>query len=192
MKLTEITMNEEILSIIKKNCGPFLTAINNQITDYPLYRGAKWNQPALLFEPLIRKTARLDDRRPKDTNKLKHARINDYFIRTFDEPFRNSVHVTGDEHQASFYGRVFMMFPIGEFTFLWSPHIIDIAFDIKWPAVGNFANVPPTQEVVDDVIGNLDYHTVDLITAIKSKVEIMIRCEEYYIILPSTFNEVTQ
>ena len=77
MKLTEITMKEGILALIKKDCGPFLTAINNQIADYPLYRGSKWNQPALIHGPLIRKTARLDDRRPKDTHKLKHARIND-------------------------------------------------------------------------------------------------------------------
>ena len=94
--------------------------------------------------------------------------MEDWFIENFGAPYRNSVHVTGNIYQTEDYGSPFAIFPIGDFTFVWSPTVSDIAVDIKWPSVGGFQNVPPSQDIVDKGLTKADYRNTDLKAAIQN------------------------
>ncbi len=180
MKITEITDDrKQILNIIKKDCKPFLQIIGNKIDTFVMFRGME----DIYSDPIVRKKVRLDDRKPMSSAPIKHERYNHYFEDTFGQPFRNSLHASGNQHMAEYYGDVFVIFPIGKFDWLWSPMINDMAMDIRWPMVGGQLNVPPSQEAVEEYLDTLNYNmNSDLKGAIQSGNEIMIRCKEYYAI----------
>jgi len=134
-------------------------------------------------KPFLKKKVRLDNRNPMSSAQIKHERYNNFFEEMFGEPFRNSLFVTGDYGQASHYGNIYMVVPIGHFDWMWSPDINDLALDIPWPSVGGHINVPPSQDTVDTILGNANYTiNSNLGGAIQSGNEIMIRCDEYYAI----------
>jgi len=188
MKINEITVDRDyILNLIKKDSKPFLNRIGGDFSYYAMYRGME-NET----QPFIRKQVRLNDRKPMSSAQIKHARYNQYFEETFGQPFRNSLHVSGEREMAEYYGNVYVIFPIGNFDWLWSPEVKDMALDIRWPMVGGQINVPPSQDAVTDKLDTLDYHmNSDLKGAILTGFEIMIRCKEYYAIDLQTFNEIT-
>jgi len=184
-ELIESTSGDELTQILQRDCQPFLRAINNSVHNLRMYRG--------MFERVesyTKKRVRLNDRDPMSTDKTKHVRINDYFTRTFGEPFRNALFVSGDEKQAGSYGKTSIIFPIGDFTFLWAPEVNDMAIKLagRWPMVQGY-EIPPKQEQADALLSRYNYTTVDLVGAIMSGQEIMIRCKEYYAIEPRLFSD---
>ena len=189
MRIIEVTDDTGwILKLIKKDCKPFLNLINNQINEYKLYRGL---EAASHPESITKKQIRLNDRRPMSSAQEKHDRYNHYFEEVFGAPFRNALFASGDRAMAQFYGYPFVVFPIGEFEFIWSPDVNDMALDIQWPSVGGFVNVPPSQEVVDDKLEFAGYRkNIDLAQAIKSGNEIMIRGKEYYAVRTAVFQDL--
>ena len=131
--------------------------------------------------PIQRKEVRLTNRTPHATDELRHERFNDFFSRKFGYPFRNSVFATGDSMDAAVYGNgIHVIFPIGDFDFLWSPYVRDMTYDLKWEPIGGFSHVPPSQDLVDKTLNNVEYQVTDFKGAIISGKEIMIRCKEYY------------
>lgn len=180
-----------IMETLSKDCKPFLNLIGSQVTKYKLYRGINTRRMREGMPSLIRKQIRLDDRRPMSSAQEKHDRYNHFFEEVFGAPFRNSLFATGSFKMAQFYGTPLMVFPIGEFDWLWSQDINDLALDIPWPAMGGFVNVPPSQEVVDRVLGEANYSiNTNFTGAIESGNEIMIRCKEYYAVKPAVFKEI--
>ena len=185
---TEIHIDAmHIMQTISKNCKPFLKLIGSQVTTYPLYRGM---EAASHPESITKKQVRLDNRRPMSSAQIKHDRYNLYFQEVFGAPFRNALFASGDRKMAQFYGYPFVVFPIGEFEFIWSPDVNDMALDIQWPQAGGWINVPPSQEAVDDKLEFAGYRDRDLPQAIKSGNEIMIRCKEYYAVRTAVFQEI--
>jgi hypothetical protein len=89
----------------------------------PLYRGISSSN---FGEPMITKRVRLDDREPTDTTEELHALANEYFVEQYGAPFRNSMFVTGDDSWAGAYGRIYSVYPIGDFEYLWSPKTKDL------------------------------------------------------------------
>ena len=130
--------------------------------------------------PIVRRKVRLDDRTPMSTAQVTHDRFNAYFQEKFGAPFRNSLHTSGDGGHASSYGNLFEIYPIGDFEFVWSPKVNDIAFDVIFPPVGGFTNVPRSQEVINKKLDTMQYTNKNLIGAIESGNEIMIRSKSYY------------
>ena len=181
MRLREFNTKGVHKTIIK-HCQPFLKMIDNRIEDYIMWRGMNESKQ------IIRKSVRLDDRKPESTAQDKHEKLNTYFIETFGEPFRNSIHVTGSSSQAHDYGELYTIFPIGNFRFIWSPKVNDIAISIRWPQPGGWSNFPPSQEVVNEIMDQQEYSDRDLPQAIKSGNEIMIRCDEYYAVHPDALD----
>jgi len=179
MRLTEIQLPTDraaIVELIQRDCQPFLGKIGGKMGEYTLHRGMAHSRT-----PLVKKQVRLDDRNALSTSAVKHERYNNYFEDEFGVPFRNALFASGNKDQAAFYGDVFTVFPIGEFDWLWSPNIEDLALDITWPRVGGFDNVPPSQEHVDSELSRAGYDMNSNIKgAIESGNEIMIRCKEYY------------
>lgn len=190
MRLNEIEINVDDLRVIaqriRENCKPFLKLIDNDVREYIMYRGMEFS-----IDPIQRKKVRLDDRKPMSSSPIKHERYNHYFQEVFGAPFRNSLHTTGDVSMAEYYGDPFVIFPIGEFEFLWSPDVNDMTLDIRWPSVGGHINVPPSQEAVDDKLEFAGYrHNRDMAQAIKSGNEIMIRSKNYYAVKPAIFERL--
>ena len=177
-----------ILATIQKDCQFFINRVGD-IGKYPMYRGMDSTGKGL-----IRKKVRLDNRNPLSSAQIKHERYNNYFEEMYGEPFRNALFASGSVDQAYNYGDVHVVFPIGEFSWLWSPVVGDMALDIHWPSLNphGFSNVPPSQELVDDVLSRSQYQIdSDLKGAIKSENEIMIRCDEYYAISKKIFDGIT-
>ena len=179
------------METVKSDCQPYLQAIDYALYDRMLYRGVIGTT-----KEYIAKTVRLEDRAPKDINLDLHNMINEYFNEYYGAPFRNSIHVTADEPQAWEYayggyksGSVYTIFPVGNYDFLWSPKIsdmLDAAMGHDLQRYGNVSNVERDQEKLKKYwerfrAGALaTYQTTDLIGAIKSGNEVMIRCKEYY------------
>ena len=179
MLLYELTeKGPDILATIEKDCKPFLSLIGGDISKYRMFRGMPFSRNS---GNIFRKQIRLDDRRPMSTADIKHDRYNHFFQEVYGQPFRNSLFATGDRKMAKYYGYPFVVFPIGNFDWLWSKDVNDLALDIHFPPVAGFHNVPPTQEVIDDKLEFAGYRkNHDLPGAIKSGNEIMIRGKEYY------------
>lgn len=183
MKLFELKGPDSLASgkikrfarILKRDCMPFLQQIDFKIAEYPMYRGINPKQRGSTIIPNKRtarqKTVRLKDRISRDTLQKIHNAINKHFIKMFGEPFRNALFATGRLSSALTYGDAYFVFPIGQFKFLWSPHIFDL-----WNE---------DMVTVDDYLNTIDggdYQTTDLKSAIKSENEIMIRVPKYHMI----------
>lgn len=170
-------VRERLIPMIEKNCQPFLESIGQDVDTYKLFRGMR----TVVGTAIQRKQVRLDKRDPAQTEEPTHRKINNFFTKEFGAPFRNAVFATGNSIEASVYGNaVHVIYPIGDFTFLWSPVVKDQTYDLKWHYLGGFSNVPPTQKLVDQTLRDVEYTMNDMKKAILSKSEIMIRCKEYY------------
>lgn len=172
MRLFEI--EEDIKELIQRDCQPYLAQINNNVKDNNLFRGMKRNP-----KNIITKQGRLDDRKPLNTKDDKHQQMNEYFKNKFGEAFRNSVFVTGDVNEAFKYGEERVVFPIGEFSFCWSPKIKDTTMNVRWPKVQGY-DIGATQDQIDALFDGYNYSNTDLLKAIQSGNEIMLRCNSYY------------
>lgn len=192
MRINELTealdRNDDItkgLIEIKHNCQPYLQAINYNVHKYPLYRGVKYED-----DKVIIKQVRLDDRRPQDFNIYLHQLLNDYFIDKFREPFRNAMFSTSTPYAAENFGKLYLVFPAGKFTFLWSKKVKDLQVenedrlsDIIGSANNDFAWERREEEILKQTsqyLNSLEYQNTDLLKAIESKHEIAFRCKEYY------------
>lgn len=161
---------EKYIGIIKRNCQPYLSQVDDPIS---LYKGT--TRKTAEFQ---RKKVRLDDRRPVGASGTEHVAYNEYFKSEFGAPFRNSVLVTGSHMDARSFGtNIRIVFPAGEFRFVWSPKVNDINMSI------GFRSAKP--RTIPELVANMvqyEYRDDNLQAAIDSGNEIMIRCKEYYTI----------
>ena len=167
--------------LIRRDCQPFLSQVKHP---FSLYRGM-FGQT----HKFIKKQVRLDNRSPNAMDFDMHTVLNNYFTEEFGEPFRNAIFASGDNDNAETFGYSYFIFPIGRFTFLWSPHIDDLNFsmeDLFADAVEQWklSPIPPTKsqkaEALIKALRQVDYKMTDLQEALESSNEIMVRCKEYY------------
>ena len=169
----EFDMSDDLVNItlsIKQNCKPYLRENYSPILDLPLYRGVKTNKA------VFKRDVRLENRKPLDNREVVHQGLNDVFKERFGEEFRNSLFATGDITEASNYGNVYYIFPIGEFSYLWSPDVYDIYGE--WLEM-ELENARPI-EFINNMRKKEWKHNTELLKAIRSGREIMIRCKSYY------------
>jgi len=168
---------------IRKDCKQYLNENPEPIYN-ALYRGIGGHKKKYIMPNLIKKNVRLGNRDPADMPTYLHMEINQYFKDYHGAPFRNAMFCTGSDVEASGYGAEFVIFPIGNFEYIWSPKIDDLwtAYDSFTTALGvNLSSGTALYDkFVDDVVYNADWETTNLIEAISSKHEIMIRCKSYY------------
>lgn len=179
MRASELTENRHdralvelptMLAQIKKDCQPFLSMIGNDLGSYQLYRGIKNTHDAFIYN----KEVRLNGRKPRDTNRKSHDLINRVMSDMYGEPFRDSVFCSGNKLGTFSYGPTFFIFPIGEFSYCWSPTIKDMANT----AFAMYTNTTIIKRELDAA----NYMTTGFTSAIRSKHEIMIRCNSYHAI----------
>lgn len=172
-----------VAGTIKANCQPYLQQNKDAVNRFPMYRGVRKTNNA----NVIRKEVRLSDRKPKDMPYDLHQFINGYFKQNYGGAFRNGMFVSGSPGVSSEYGDTYIIFPAGEFQYLWSPHYEDL-YSIT--SEYGFDQTPPSseetigwkedakQELEDGVLNA--YQTDELEKGIDSGHEIMIRCSHYY------------
>lgn len=134
------------------------------------------------------------NRAPRDTHPDLADVIDDMLEQKFGwRPRESSIFCTGALSVARAYGKIYRVFPIGQFKYVWSKEIRDITRKI--PIL--LANVGAMSKDVDEdypkeVLADF-YETLsdnfegsfldhDLLGAIQSKNEIMVSCDKYLII----------
>jgi hypothetical protein len=112
---------DRIIRLLKTDCKPFL----KEYTGRFLYRGSSNTYGDI--EKVIPKK----NRRPLDTPLELHNIWNNAFKKKFGWNVRSEgVFVTGDDFQAGEFGAyVYLVFPIGEFKYVWSSKYKDISAD---------------------------------------------------------------
>lgn len=120
---------------LEKDCAPYLAKHRN----IALYRGINKAQDDDMLKPLdvddrSQNISSLDfllgavrnSRKPKDLYQTAHNGLNKIFMSRVGVPLRSaSLFVTKDEATAMLYGKIYRIFPIGEFHYAWSEYIDD-------------------------------------------------------------------
>ena len=170
----DVGIRNKAIELIKQNCKPFLEAIDYDVLKYKMFRGYKGAANAAIASKIR------PNRIPSDTPERAHEWFNAYFVKKFGEPFRNGMFVTGYESHANEYGTVFLVFPIGDFKFAWSPRTRDLyqsfEHDRSWQGWTKIWELKTFNKWMDAKI----YQTTDIKTAIKQRNEIMIMAPGYY------------
>jgi hypothetical protein len=176
------TYNEDearkILKILLKDCKPYIDILKKNNFMYYFLTGRRIN------EEFIKRKVR-QDRRSLDTPDDIHKWVDDWFLKKFGIKARSqTVFCTSRYGQASSYGKVYFLFPIGKFEIIWNkkyPDIFNRAFmdrgleSYKEYFMDNFADA---------------YVKGKPIEALKSGNEIMLHCKEYYLMWASSINPV--
>lgn len=185
MKLTDLyedkTQYDLAFSIVQKKCQPFL----EQCGGKAIFRGMKYTSDYL--QNPVRQ-----DRRPSSTPTFVHHAIDDWFDDRFGIKARsNAMFATGDFRIAGHYGgnlqKVYAVFPIGDFKFVWSRQVGDLFLEIEEVLFNDYDGDEPARKLDDDDLKNdiwefldsKDYQPDHLSLAIGSKNEVMIACKEY-------------
>ena len=181
----KLTMIETLLHITKE-CQPYLHQVGLE-NAFKLFRGV-----GDTYGDDINKRVRLDARTPRSMDADLFNAINAYFKEIYGGEFRNSMLSTGDQYHTRLFGRTYAVFPKGDFKFLWSPRVKDFNF-----AAGDFGkqlrqngriegssfssdNRDTVNELfLEEFVKEIDWHSIDLNSAIASEAEIMVRCKSY-------------
>jgi hypothetical protein len=125
MKIIEIKESQQnnLIARLKQDCGPYISILTR--TDgKPLYRGSSRTNYTQL-NGLDSISPRLD-RLPRNIPDDVHNTLNELFTKKFGWPYRNGIFTTSDDIDASIYGKVRVLFPIGELKYVWHPGIGDL------------------------------------------------------------------
>ena len=129
----------EIVKFIEQNCQPVLREIAATKGAYGaklgeitlLYRGIKTAES--MFIGTVRK-----NRKPKDTSDDFHQLFDDSFSTIFGwKPRSAGLFATGRYLDAKMYGITFVVFPIGDFNFIYSEEISDLFVALENMAINN-------------------------------------------------------
>ena len=187
---------QKVLLLIKKNCKPYLQ--QKAKAPLQLFRGTK----ALEYEDFLEITPR-KDRQPRDTPQKIHKKFDQLFLKYHGIKARSEgVFTTSDNTVSSFYGINGIVFPIGNFKYLWNPNVKDLSTD---PNGANITKpwykkifdelmvlVTKDYENIDDMLENIikKYKSTDLKNAMKSGNEVMIFCKKYYMVDTLYYSEI--
>jgi len=138
--------------------------------------------------------ARKTERSPKDIPIWVHNYLNDLYVKRFGWPVRSGVFCY-NSNKIYTYGKPKWLFPIGEYKYLWSPHIKDlfhVFVDWKMEYIKFYRKqgVDPNKISIknDDIrewasliVTELPYHNNHFGKA-GDENEISIWCDEYYLV----------
>jgi len=143
------------------------------------------------------KTKNLLIREPLNTPFEVHSALNQYFIGNFGWPVRNGLFAYGmcnkfTDEDALGYGETYLLFPKGKFRYVFDPNIFDL-----YKHQLNFGKLNTKLEI-KEFIKSINYQSTDLdkfIHIIKYRersVEIMVRCNSYYLVDVKYSNEIIE
>lgn len=109
---------QKIANFIKKNAQPYLSQINPK--RFILYRGLDYTMKPVFIQGMPK------DRKPKDTERFRHDSFNAMIAAVGGYANRsNSIFATRSEDQASSYGDVYAVIPLGNFRYTYAPRWYD-------------------------------------------------------------------
>lgn len=212
-----ITDKQEMIERIKTECKPFLDEIDFRVN--PSIEHASsityLNVPRALWRGISNDGAliKLSGNRPRfpsDTSPYMHELLVRYFAKHFGYPYRSmGVFCSSAREQAAEYGgNLFIIFPIGEYEYVFSPEIKDayMSFDNSqsdYPKMWNeiITNMGKRESDYQDDIGDIRYEKwFDLVYDYLEKntpytnsnlkafldmrsddgAEIIVKCDNYY------------
>lgn len=169
----------EYVDLIRKKCEPFLGKIDYDIRNYKLCRGVEQRDipEQDFFFGSVRK-----GRKPKDTPIEIHDHANEWFLNEFKIKHRSeSLFITGKMEDTKKYGRPYVIFPVGNFNFVWSPKVKDF-LSVAIHGIH-------TKDELREFLERSDYTNDKFKEAVKSNNEVMINCDEYYAVNHEKYNE---
>jgi len=126
-------INESIdteLTEVFKNCAPYIKLLK-ECDGKMLYREGQY---------LVDDITEFEHnwyRRPKDTPLEVHEIMNDVFMKEFGWTARSGVFCyINTKYRESGYGKGYLLFPIGDFEYLWSDEIKDMFVDFEMEMMG--------------------------------------------------------
>jgi len=123
--------------LIKKDCAPFLMAAKGAV----FYRGMPLDHAEEICAGLYRSQTNRD-RQPKDSPPWLHNAMNDNLIKKCGIALRScSVFATASVIEASNYGDVHAIFPIGDFNYAWSK-LVEDPTHVFFTAVNKEGSIP--------------------------------------------------
>lgn len=177
--VTARTEIEEIATILVRDCHPYFEQNRSAM---PLYRGTTdslHGAHGRMYKGETRAT-----RNPLDTFKKDHLIADQWFLENFGIAYRSD-HVmfcSGSKVSASTYGKLYIVAPIGQFTFCWADQIKDMAD--RMPKTNVMKLDDPRDDLRKEMIYKElnagDYRDKDLMGGIIVGHEIMVRCGAYY------------
>jgi adenylate kinase family enzyme len=166
---------DQIVSAIKRDCQPWLAESGGLV----VYRGMSNVDNLDFFKETPSK-----NRTPTDTESSVHFRAISLMKEMGYVAHRgNGLFVSGSEATANRYGTAYVVFPIGDFKYTWSPEIHDFFAESLFRKMGSMSD-----QKLKDIIST--YQTTDLQRAIRSKFEIIISCESYYAVSVDMYDDI--
>ena len=203
---------EDIARRIYKNCKPFLEESGFEVNAHGDPKSCAWRGVSNLSPSKVFFTqSQVKWRRPTDTNPKIHGALDGALEREFGHKYRSEgIFGSGAKKMASGYGTPYLFFPIGSFSYVWSPKIEDAyhVFDgakhgVDPEALEIFHHYFGMDEIhaSDDSAELLDEYTArlqqllsrdtfrifgytddNLAAALRAGVEIMFHCPTYYLL----------
>lgn len=170
-RLDEPKSLSELKTILDRDCKPFMKEIGGDWDESFLIRGMKSpSESSGIIKLRVRK-----DRRPLNTSLPAHNLFNRMFQKEYKvEKIRSqSLFTTGKKTEAGEYGDLYIIFPIGSYTYWWSPDVQDL-----YIGATDASTLSEWKDYFKEVINS--YRNNHLKDAIESSNEIMLLCDEYY------------
>lgn len=197
--------------LLHGNCAAYFTQSKQKgllirgISGYGQHEGTlvfdrpEYNEKGIAFS-LFRKQVR-KDRKPADTQKEIHHILDDWFEEEMGMRARSqALFVFGEngrEAATEYGGGLCVVLPIGTFHYVWSPKVKDLYYDVireKVQTLPRFekpasiqpefigSDGKPDLEKFDELMKSLGYTINGFDKAVTSTSEIMIECDEFYVI----------
>jgi hypothetical protein len=179
---------DSVRKAIHTECEQFL----EQAGGRPLYRGATVKRS--IFKPIEATTVR-KDRKPRDSSKLVHELLDEWFEKNYHVKVRSeALYCTGDIGKAKPYGTPHYVFPVGNFKILWGTwngedRPVKDSLDIAH-AIGEkmeYASRDEGYEVVDYFMSDVTWHMNELDTALDMGAEIQLLCDKIILVPTEDF-----
>lgn len=175
---------KKIVALLQKDCAPFMKEC---VRGGFLYRGINslnHGDAVLTVEhngdeiPVYKKSVR-QDRRPLNTSEEGQAMYDKWFEKKFGYKVRaESMFCFPEDMKQNIdqYGSECLVFPIGDFQYVWSPKVADLQM-----YAGERLGYASEIEVML-MLNKAGYKSTGLVSALGSRSEIMVRCKSYYAI----------
>lgn len=179
---------KKLVEMIKKDCGPYLSAIKGQGF---LYRGVQMNSGKHILGSLVyyEKAVRTD-RRPLSTEPRLSNLVDDWFEERFGFRARQeTMFARGEDMRISSiqgYGTPCVVFPIGPIKYVWSKNVFDLYTGLYIPDSMGGAEVIKGR--VYEYLDDAKFKSTDMDEAVQDKAEVLVKCSSYYAI-PLHFRE---
>lgn len=194
---------ESIADIIHRDCQPFIQESN---LDIMLWRGFRNLGNDERFLTLLKKQPRTN-RKPLSSPQKLHQILDQWFEDRFNFRYRSKgLHTTPNINEASEYGSVRAIIPIGNFRYVWSPLVDDLYVDLNHVSLLNYDERrymntnTNSEEPIPEAIQRKLYDRLDELNYIENRLpdakrtdgEVIIGTESFYAIKRDVITQVYQ